>query len=167
MGASDGYEDLARRKQMTREYHRAEEGNVAFTGEVDITCGGVFALVVGFGSDEAEAGQRALASLMDDFEDLQADYVRRWQEWQKTLAAPKRTGKDARDLYRISTAVLQTHDAQSVAGAFIASLSTPWGETRGDEARALVRSRPLGGEEFHRRRGLTQRAVRWPATAFA
>ncbi len=37
VGASDGYEDLARSKQMTCEYDRAEDGNVALTGEVDIT----------------------------------------------------------------------------------------------------------------------------------
>lgn len=136
VGASDGWQDLSRHKQLTWEYDRAEDGNVALTGEVDLgACGGVFALAVGFGPDPAEAGHRALASLMDDVDALQAEYVRGWQAWQATLAPPKPVGKGGRDLYRISTAVLQTHDAQSIPGAIIASLSTPWGESRGDEAK--------------------------------
>ncbi len=94
-----------------------------------------FALAVGFGPDPTEAGHRALASLLDDVDDLQAEYVRGWQDWQATLAPPKPVGKGGRDLYRISTAVLQTHDARSIPGAIIASLSTPWGESRGDEAK--------------------------------
>ncbi len=138
MGVSDGWQDLSRHKQLTWAYDRAEDGNVALTGEVDlVACGGVFALAVGFGRDPAEAGHRALASLLDDLDDLQAEYIRGWQDWQETLLAPKPAGgKGGRDLYRISTAVLQTHDAQSIPGAFIASLSTPWGESRGDEAKA-------------------------------
>ena len=135
-GLSDGWQDLSRHKQLTWEYDRAEDGNVALTGEVDLgACGGMFALAVGFGPDPAEAGHRALASLMDDLDDLQAEYVRGWQAWQATLAPLKPVGKGGRDLYRISTAVLQTHDAQSIPGAIIASLSTPWGESRGDEAK--------------------------------
>ena len=43
VGASDGWEDLSRHKQLTCAYDRAEEGNVALTGEVDLAaCGGVF-----------------------------------------------------------------------------------------------------------------------------
>ncbi len=35
--------------------------------------------------------------------------------------------------YRISTAVLRTHEARSFAGGYIASLSIPWGSVKGDE----------------------------------
>ena len=138
VGKSDGWQDLSQHKQLTWEYDRAEDGNVALTGEVDLrACGGVFALAVGFGPDAAEAGHRALASLMDDPDAIQAWYVRGWQDWQKTLIAPEPAGgRGGRDLYRISTAVVRTHDAQSIPGAFIASLSTPWGDSRGDEAKA-------------------------------
>ena len=72
---------------------------------------------------------------MDDLDGLQQEYTRGWQVWQETLLSPKPAGKGGRDLYRISTAVVQTHDAQSIPGGFIASLSTPWGESRGDEAK--------------------------------
>lgn len=137
IGSSDGWQDLSRHKRLAWEYDRAEDGNVALTGEVDLVAyGGVFALAMGFGPDPVEAGHRALASLMDDLDDLQEQYTRGWQDWQRTLAAPQPVGgKGGRDLYRISTAVLHTHDAGGVPGAIIASLSTPWGESRGDEER--------------------------------
>ena len=52
VGASDGWQDLSRHKRLTWAYERAEDGNVALTGEVDLgACGGVFALAVGFGPD--------------------------------------------------------------------------------------------------------------------
>ncbi len=135
VGASDGRDDLERNGRLTREYDRAEDGNVALTGEVDlVACGGAFALALGFGAGPAEAGHRALSTLMDDPEALRAEYTRGWQDWLKTLTIPSAAGgKGGRDLSRLSAAVIQTHGAQSIPGAFIASLSTPWGASRGDE----------------------------------
>jgi glucoamylase len=135
VGVSDGWQDLSRNKRLTWEYDRAEDGNVALTGEIDLrACGGDFLLVVGFGAGPEQAGHRALCSLMDDPVKLQEEYARNWQDWQKTLSIPKAvTGRGGRDLFAISAAVIQTHDDGSIPGAFIASLSTPWGESRGDE----------------------------------
>ena len=66
-------------------------------------------LALGFGADPAEAGHRALASLLDDSDALRAEYVRGWQDWQETLTAAEAGRRPGgRDLYRISTAVLQT-----------------------------------------------------------
>ena len=137
VGTSDGWQDLARHKRLTWEYDRAEGGNVTLTGEVDLaSCGGLFLLAVGFGAEPDEAGHRALSSLLDDADSLRAKHARGWQDWQKTLNAPKPSGgAGGRDLFRISTAVLQTHSDHSIPGAIIASLSAPWGETRGDEER--------------------------------
>src|SRR6202011_415436 len=36
------------------------------------------------------------------------------------------------DLYRMSAAVLVIHEDKSAAGAMIASLSIPWGDSKGD-----------------------------------
>ena len=75
-----------RHKFMTWEYTRAENGNVAMAGEVDLAASnGTFLLALGFGSNAAEAGNRALASLYDGFESAQATYVQEWQAWQRTL----------------------------------------------------------------------------------
>src|SRR5205809_4523507 len=37
------------------------------------------------------------------------------------------------DLYRVSNTILRTHEEKSYPGAVIASLSVPWGFTKGDD----------------------------------
>jgi glucoamylase len=138
-GVSDGLSDLQRHKRLTGEYDRAEDGNVVLTGEVDLkACGGTFALAVGFGTDPAEAGHRAVSSLADDLGRVQADYVNGWERWQQRLSAPKQAGgRGGRNFFRLSASVLRAHGDGSIPGAMIASLSTPWGEARGDGDKAL------------------------------
>ncbi|HMB03710.1 MAG TPA: glycoside hydrolase family 15 protein, partial [Isosphaeraceae bacterium] len=134
VGASDGWQDLSRHKRLTWDYDRAERGNVALTGEVDLRSGdGTSVLAVGFGPNPDEAGHRALASLLDDFDELREEYVRGWRDWQRALAPLRPPEGGGRDLYRVSTAVLRSHDAEAVPGAMTASLSIPWGDSRGDE----------------------------------
>ena len=60
VGISDGWQDLSRHKQMEWSYERAEQGNVALTGEVDLEAsGGEFLFALSFGRDEIDAGFRA------------------------------------------------------------------------------------------------------------
>ncbi len=134
VGVSDGWQDLKRHKQMTWAYRRAENGNVALTGEVDLRAsGGTFTLALGFGRNPAEAGHRALASLRDGFEEAQAEYVRQWQTWQQTLPFLQKMEAEKQDLGRISTAVIRAHEAKRFPGGIIASLSVPWGAAKGDD----------------------------------
>jgi glucoamylase len=71
---------------MCWHYDRAEDGNVALSGEVDLDAAqGRFLLVLSFGRDESEAGHRARASLLKGFETAQANYVQQWADWQKGL----------------------------------------------------------------------------------
>ena len=50
VGYSDGWQDLCQHYQMAWEYTRAENGNIALTGEIDlVACGGEFTLALGFG----------------------------------------------------------------------------------------------------------------------
>ncbi|HXG65954.1 MAG TPA: glucan 1,4-alpha-glucosidase [Blastocatellia bacterium] len=134
VGVSDGWQDLFRHKQMTRIYSRAENGNVALTGEVDLhECSGKFVLAIGFGSNTAEAGQRALSSLAEDFEKAQQSYILEWQQWQQSLKSDEVYDPSKRDLFYISAAVLRSHEEKSFQGALIASLSIPWGFAKGDD----------------------------------
>lgn len=142
VGISDGWQDLARHRQLTWSYTRAENGNVALTGEVELPGSGApFVLAIGFGSSTTEAGHRALASLSDSFDAMLADYTRSWQDWQSRLvplAGVPESGEGAGasgrpDLYRTSTAVLRTHESKLFRGGVIASLSIPWGFAKGDE----------------------------------
>lgn len=127
VGQSDGWQDLSRKKKMTWFYERAEQGNVAMTGEVDLTKGEDIVLVLGFGRSASEAGHKARATLEDDPEEMQANFVQPWSDWQKDLRVLSPSG-----LYRSSTAVLRTHEDKAFRGGSIASLSIPWGASKGD-----------------------------------
>lgn len=134
VGFSDGWLDLSTHKQMTCEYTRAEDGNVALTAEIDLGAGnGEFMLVLGFGRNAAEAGNRARAALQDGFDAAQSKYVGKWNRWQERLLHLDKEQKDDRqNFYRVSTAVLRTHEAFNFPGGIIASLSIPWGFSKGD-----------------------------------
>jgi glucoamylase len=85
-GYSDGWQELSRNFQLANQYQRAENGNVALTGEVDLAaCGGEFVLALGFGNIWAEAGEQVRAALLDDYGGLFRDYVSQWRNWQKGL----------------------------------------------------------------------------------
>lgn len=132
-GKSDGWQDLKQRGQMEWTYGRAENGNVALTAEIDLTASeGEFVLTLGFGSTPGEAGHRALSSMLTPFEEHLDLYVREWEDWQRTLINLEAKPENERDFYRTSTAVLRTHEAKNFPGGFIASLSIPWGSSKGD-----------------------------------
>jgi len=131
-GYSDGWQDLSRNFQLTQQYQRAENGNVALTGEIDLSaCGGEFMLMLGFGGVWAEAAQLARCTLLDDYAVMKREFTAQWSGWQKALAPLDR--QVDHDLYRASTAVLRTHESKDFAGGVIASLSIPWGFNKGDE----------------------------------
>jgi glucoamylase len=134
VGVSDGWHDLMEHKRLTRTYSKAEDGNVALTAEIDvISCGGSFLLALGFGRTAAEAGNRAWASLLDGFETARDDYIREWSAWQQALTPSGGMKTGERNLYRVSTSVLRTHEANNFPGGTIASLAIPWGSAKGDE----------------------------------
>lgn len=133
VGVSDGWQDVSQNYRMTWEYTRAEDGNVALTGEIDLmACGGEFVMALGFGGIATAAGQEVRSSLFEPYEELRNRYVLEWKKWQDSLLdldSPKRQ----HDLYRASTAVLRIHESKDFLGGVIASLSIPWGFNKGDE----------------------------------
>ena len=59
VGTSDGWQDLMQHGAMTWQYTRAENGNVALTGEIDLKKNrGAFVLAVGFGQSADGAASR-------------------------------------------------------------------------------------------------------------
>jgi glucoamylase len=132
-GTSDGWQDLSQHFQMTWEYDRAENGNIALTVEIDLAaCNGEFVLALGFGGIWAQAGQQVVSSLLTPYETLRKDYVFQWENWQSTLKKLDEKPRE-KDLYRASMAVLRTHESKDFFGGIIASLSIPWGFNKGDE----------------------------------
>ncbi|MGA7289578.1 MAG: glucan 1,4-alpha-glucosidase, partial [Terriglobales bacterium] len=133
VGVSDSWQDLAQHFKMTWEYDRAENGNIALTGEVDLAaCNGEFILALGFGGIWAEAGQQVVSSLLTAYDTTRKDYVSHWRNWQQTLKKLDEKPRE-KDLYRASTAVLRVHESKDFLGGIIASLSIPWGFNKGDE----------------------------------
>jgi len=133
VGVSDGWRDLSAHFQMDWEYQRAENGNIACTGEIDLAaCNGEFVLALGFGSVWTEGGQQVRSSLFDEYDYLRRNYVRHWRNWQDTLLKLDEPRRPA-DLYRASTAAMRTHESKDFVGGVIASLSIPWGFNKGDE----------------------------------
>jgi glucoamylase len=134
VGCSDGWQDLAQHKRLAWEYARAENGNVALTGEVDLkACGGAFVLALGFGPNAAEAGYAVRASLTEEFEASRAAYVRSWKLWQNSLLPLVGKREPGYNMYRVSALVLRSHESKLNRGGSIASLSIPWGFSKGDD----------------------------------
>src|SRR5262249_21850308 len=135
VGISDGWQDLSRHFELRWRYEQARDGNVAMTGEIDLRAsGGSFVLAVGVGRRGEEAAFRVRASLTDGVEQATRSYVAGWRKWQDSLLPLDRTSRSSGlNTYRISTAVLRCHEARSFVGGYIASLSVPWGFSKGDE----------------------------------
>ncbi len=139
VGFSDGWQDVSRNKRMTRTWELAENGNIALTAEVDLALsGGDFVIALGFGANASEAGNRALASLSDGFEQARREYIDEWTQWQEHLSLgedskPEERRDGSSDLFRVSTAVIRAHEAKNFPGGIIASLSIPWGFAKGDD----------------------------------
>ena len=134
VGVSDGWQELHAHKRLDHTYARAENGNVAVTGEIDlVSCDGTFVMALGFGPTAMEAGQHALITLLEDFDETHRPSTSgAWQAWHARLVdgvPPKQRTR----LYQISAAVLRTHESKRVEGGIIASLSIPWGFSKPDD----------------------------------
>ena len=133
VGFSDGWQQLQASKRLDHTYARAENGNVAVTGEIDlVSCDGAFVMALGFGPTAMEAGQHARISLLEDFDETHAEYVRAWRAWHARLVDGVPPEQRSR-LYQVSAAVLRTHESKRVEGGIIASLSIPWGFSKPDD----------------------------------
>jgi len=134
VGVSDGWQQLRADKRLTHTYVRAENGNVALTGQVDLGASqGVFVLALGFGRTSNEAGQHARISLLEDFDGTMAAYVDGWKQWHRTLQRRTSWKAPRRRFYHLSAAVLRAHEDKRIEGGLIASLSVPWGFSKGDD----------------------------------
>ena len=134
VGASDGFGTLQQNGSLTERYTIAEDGTVAITVELDMDGSDEIVLALGFGRNKFEAGNRARGSIMAGFDEAERAYIADWTSWQKTLINLDPSEPDIPiKHYRVSTAVLRTHEARVYGGGMIASLSIPWGASKGDD----------------------------------
>ncbi|MBU6457481.1 MAG: glucan 1,4-alpha-glucosidase [Bradyrhizobium sp.] len=134
VGVSDGWQTLSRGEGLRSEYQRAEDGNIALAGTLDLMAdGGRAVLTIGFGTLPEEAGLRALLSLQQPLQAVLELYCQGWRQKQsELLRLDDISERKGLNRYRVSTAVLAAHRDEA-SGAIIASLSIPWGFSKGDD----------------------------------
>jgi len=131
VGRSDGWQDLMDNFTMDWEWERAEDGNIALTGQIDLSKDLEFVVAVAFGRNAQSASIRLLQSLATPFAQQREKYVGQWAraasegDWR-----PQR--RQGASMVRVSQSVLLAHEDKAFPGAFVASLSIPWGETKDD-----------------------------------
>ncbi|PYL61464.1 MAG: glucoamylase [Verrucomicrobia bacterium] len=157
VGFSDGWQDLMRNFRMEWEFPAAENGNIALTGEIDLRDGSEFTIAVAFGRSYQSAATKLFQSLANPFESHRDAYVR---QWQRAVVDPKFDFNadtcDGGGMYRLSRCVLLAHEDKVFQGAMVASMSIPWGETKGDD--------DLGGYHLVWTRDLVHSAIALLAT---
>ena len=146
VGASDGWTDLDRHRSMTFEFDRAPEGNVALTGELDVSPGREFTVALAFGLGLTHAATTLLQALGADYGLQRERYQEQWDRVSQRLRPLVASSRDGGNLLHSSYSLLLAHEDKSYPGAFIASLSIPWGQAKGDADRGgyhLVWTRDL------------------------
>jgi glucoamylase len=157
VGASDGWRDLMSNLRMDWEFRSAEQGNIALTGEIALRESSEFTCAIAFGGSYQSTVAKLLQSLAVPFDSHRERYVR---QWQRAVINPKFDfSKDTGDgggMYRLSRCILLAHEDKVFQGAMVASMSIPWGETKGDN--------DLGGYHLVWTRDLVQSATALLAT---
>jgi glucoamylase len=124
VGASDGWQDFQRSGGMTWHYAEAGPGEVALTAQLPR----IGTLALGISSSREAAATLALQSLAAGFESRWTAYCQGWRQWLDTLRLPPAQAAESLALLRRSATVIKSHEDRTFPGAFVASLSVPWGE---------------------------------------
>ena len=133
VGMSDGYTDLAQHRRMTFEFDEARDGNVALAGELKLAERGEFTVVLAFGETLANAVSTLFQTLSLPYEDRRRVFMRQWQMATNGRKPVETASGDKGHLFYASYNLLLSHEDKLYQGAFIASLSIPWGSARNDE----------------------------------
>jgi glucan 1,4-alpha-glucosidase len=128
---SDPEQDVVAHHALTTTYRRAGPGNIAQVGEIPVNGRTTtLTLALGFAATRAAALSTARTSLSRPFTTVRARYQRGWHDYLrglKPVPAQLGTGKLATQ-YRVSVMTVKAHEDKTFRGAFIASLTIPWGQ---------------------------------------
>ncbi len=133
VGRSDGWTDLHENFQMDYEFDRAANGNIALTGELDLSATREFTFATAFGGTEHRAIANLLQSLGIPFDQHLARYKDQWEGVGAHFRPLEQSSFDNGNLFKSSVSLLLAHEDKSYPGALIASLAIPWGEAKGDQ----------------------------------
>ena len=118
---------------MDYEFDLAENGNVAVIGELDLSKRAEFTIGLAFGRSPHSAAARLCQSLSLPFELQRQRYIKDWQSVHRSDDKLKEYSGDSGRLLDLSECILLAHEDKIFRGAFVASMSVPWGQTKGDE----------------------------------
>lgn len=133
VGKTDGWQDLNENFKLDYEFAAAPNGNVALTAEIALPDNYRFTLGLGFGNSLHRAVTCLYQSLGVPFAQHSARFVEQWDRACNHMYPLERWTGDGGRLCRKSRELLLAHEDKRFPGAIIASLSIPWGESKGDE----------------------------------
>ena len=133
VGASDAWQDLKNNLRLDWQFERAEDGNIAVAGQIDITKAAQFTVGLAFGDSAHAAITTLFQSLSVPFARHRHKYVEQWRRATREIARLENASGDDGRLYCISHSLLLAHEDKTFVGAVVASASIPWGEAKGDE----------------------------------
>lgn len=130
VGTSDGATVLRANHTLSQAYASAGPGNIAQVGQVPLAGDATsFTLALGFGKDGAAALKTANASLTLPYRAQEALYQAGWKVYLATVnRAPKQLDDRLTAQYWASVMTVKAHEDKTYPGAFIASLTIPWGQ---------------------------------------
>lgn len=128
---SDGYQSLTRTHKLAPSYDSVTTpGNLVQTAQIPVGTDTTFTLALSFAGSRSDAQSAASASLTDGWATVSTDYQSGWHSYLDSLHAPPHsvssTGLTGE--YDIAVMVIKAHEDKTYRGAFVASLSIPWGE---------------------------------------
>ena len=130
VGVNDGWTDLADNYRLDWQYDAALDGNIALTGELDLSRGASFTLALAFGTSRHNALSTLAQSLSIPFQQSREAFIRQWERTSKRFPLP--AGSHDK-LFERSVNLLLAHEDKTYPGAMIASLSIPWGDEKSDD----------------------------------
>ncbi len=133
VGRSDGYTELAHNRNMDFEFDQAKNGNVALTGRLNLGQTREFTVGVALGESLSSAVSCLFQSLGLPYKDQRTTFVQQWSDASKERQPLQKASGDKGRLFESSYNLLLTHEDKLYQGAFIASLTIPWGEARNDK----------------------------------
>jgi glucan 1,4-alpha-glucosidase len=142
VGESDGWTDLHDYK-LDFDYATATDGNVLQTGELRVGSRGptTHTLALAFGDSDQAAEAAARGTLHASFADRAAAYRTEWHRYLRSLRpAPAALSERLATQYNVAVMTVKAHEDKTFRGAFIASLTLPWG---------FAVNADLGGGGYH------------------
>src|SRR5271166_4387647 len=133
VGVNDGWTDLAHNLEMDYDYDTALDGNVALTGEIDLSRGTEFTLGMAFGHTVHNATATLFQSLSIPFDTALKSFLDQWQRTNQRLGLLDRINPRDSALFTRSINLLLANEDKLYPGAMIASMSIPWGEDKSDD----------------------------------